>query len=476
MSEVEKKWNADTERLERDGMKVANAKLGFSWLPQGLFERLACVIMRNSNVGTRYKQGSRFSPESLLFYVRSFSGLRFPVMLHCKELKYEIQISTLSGALVSARGIIRDVYDTVKNILENEMQLEGLIVDTILVGEEGNLFYIDDVESSVDNDDKYVDNIDDDSVKVELLGPWFREYKEKDVGNNDVTSLTSWKYKDTVGRLTPLEFEKKKQEWIEDWRRGQKNLDELVLELENSNLDSVALRKQISFVLRQAIDGPFQLIANTWRDALKHSSTSKNSLEEYKKVFSAFLTDLKYKPLDKVDEWISKICKKMSLVVNSEDRFGIFLSHQGIKADEDGNERSFMKINTSLVKKILCEKELRFEGDEPVPIFLDNDTLITGDDPIELMLFTAYATDHIIALIDNEYCSRKWCLMEYFIGKHGEGVLRPVLVDKPCLPFDIGSVYMEVSRDLDKVTEGKLLKALQTHFKSKDAAEYTHRK
>jgi len=217
-------------------------------------------------------------------------------------------------------------------------------------------------------------------------------------------------------------------------------------------------------------------IAKIWKDTLKHfSGNSEYKLEAYGGIVTAFLNDTQLNPLKTIDDWVGGVSQKMEAVVTKDDRYGVFLSHQGIKSDGYGGQSSAMKINVSLVKQIY-EDKLLFSGNEPVPVFFDNDSMVAGDHQIKAMLFSAYASDQIIAFMDNDFFTKKWCLMEYFLAKHGRGTLRPFLVDSPYAPvLPQDTVYDEVAKDLKAATSGRFLQTLQNYFIERNREDYSSR-
>eukprot|EP00511_Aplanochytrium_stocchinoi_P012820 CAMPEP_0204886690 /NCGR_PEP_ID=MMETSP1349-20130617/15924_1 /ASSEMBLY_ACC=CAM_ASM_000710 /TAXON_ID=215587 /ORGANISM="Aplanochytrium stocchinoi, Strain GSBS06" /LENGTH=176 /DNA_ID=CAMNT_0052048959 /DNA_START=27 /DNA_END=553 /DNA_ORIENTATION=+ len=174
------------------------------------------------------------------------------------------------------------------------------------------------------------------------------------------------------------------------------------------------------------IDGPMALLASMWKDALKHSAGTKNPLEKYKNVVVSFHQDTRLRPLKAVENWVSNINEKIQDVATKEHRYGVFLSHQGIKTDGYGYQDSKMKIIMDLSKNRL-QNDLCFKDKKKVPVFLDMD-MIPGDRQHETMLFSVCKSDKVMVFLDKEFFARKWCLMEYFLAKNRNGAIMPFLV------------------------------------------------
>mmetsp|Transcript_14291 Transcript_14291/g.16362 ORF Transcript_14291/g.16362 Transcript_14291/m.16362 type:complete len:110 (+) Transcript_14291:1017-1346(+) len=91
--------------------------------------------------------------------------------------------------------------------------------------------------------------------------------------------------------------------------------------------------------------------------------------------------------------------------------------------------------------------------------------------------------DHIMAnqtILDKEYFTRKWCLMEYFLAKSRGEAIMPFLVDMkvdtPVFPIPLpkGVICNETIAS-SKATEAKVINDLILYFSKKDSSDYTDR-
>ena len=456
---VEKKYTKAAETYEKDKLgRFLEARIDFEWLPEGLFERLACVCV---SVGPSKR--NILAPDMVTFHISTLVGSR-PVFL--KALKDEISVRTFSSAEVPALALIKDVKSTIDSILRDEMKCRIKDGDIVLLGKGSHLFLLDSV-MNMDEHDKEVEAVNDDredddpsmDVEVKFLGAWREELlRYRDIP--EIENGTKFVYKDLTGKLSPNEFVRKKGNWLKDFEKRETECN-AVLSAPGSN---------VAQCLKSLMNGPIHLFAEIWQDALKHASGIEYVIL-YRDKVRLFLEDTKVKPEQKVHEWVQTVCEQLE--IDKQHKYGLFISHQGMKKDQNGLTISLWKEKVMELSK-KYRKELRFADGQSVPVFFDSNSMVAGDDQVESMLFSAYASDQFIALIDRDFCTKKWCLMEFFLAYHGLGTVRPFLLDPGCFPISLpdGIVYKKGFKEAES---DEFIKELQKHFGSKSRTEYINK-
>ena len=446
--EVQKRWGESQALLK--SVTMAEAVIKFSWLPAGLFERFACVCAKNDTT---------FGVNSVIFE-REIDGIgHIPVRFKSSEVFNSIEITLCSLEGVPTLKIASDIYETIASILE-DMRLTGITTDLLLVGEDDNRFDVSTL-GKVKKTTLNVKNTGGKSVEVTALGSWYEEKMRSESGTFSGPSLR-WNFEDRTGKLTPDEFAEKATEWKHKWER--------VVDQCEVAMTKGPKKEEVYRTLQVLIDGPMKFIADIWKDALKHAGGTKVSVADYKKHITAFVEGNQC--MKTIDKWITHVFDVIQDLVTKQHRYGIFLSHQGMKTDSYGELRSNWKFTMDTIRT-MYQKELKFMDGEQVPIFFDR-KMLPGDNQYESMLFTVCKTDKIFVFIDKEFFTKKWCLMEYFLAKQRPEAMMPFLIDNPVTPIDLpeGMVYQKLDENF---RHDDIIVNLQQYFGKRNRADYTDR-